>query len=169
MNEARGVVIDRQVVAVPDFACSEGTRDTIIVDVVKSQEDLMKQPVGDTEIEKWENGEPCDRRVILLLSYASLDYRRRVMPIIRTFGVVYGLQVDRRFELTVINLLIFHNLRTALRVHVSHPPACDPFCVVDLVSLSGDPILNATQLRPPMRARFKFPQLSTKPRLAGSW
>ncbi|KAH9984756.1 hypothetical protein BJV77DRAFT_163276 [Russula vinacea] len=35
MNETRGVVIDRQVVAVSDFACSEGTGDTIILEVVK--------------------------------------------------------------------------------------------------------------------------------------
>ena len=37
--------------------------------------------------------------------------------------MVYGLQVDRRFESKVINLLIDCNLRTALQVHVGRPPA----------------------------------------------
>ena len=85
MNETRGVVIDRQVVAVSDFACSEGTGDTIILEVVKPREDLMKQPATETEVEECAKGESCDRHIILLLFYASLDCRRCVMPIIASY------------------------------------------------------------------------------------
>ena len=76
MNVTRGVVINRQIVAVPNFACSQGTTDTMVSEVVKPREGLMKQPA--TECAK---GESCDRHIISLLSYASLDCRRYVMPI----------------------------------------------------------------------------------------
>jgi hypothetical protein len=95
MNEARGVAIDRQVVAVPDYTRSDGTRDTIILDAVKPQQDLMKQPVAETEVEERVDSESCDRHVIVLLSYASsrsCNCRCCVMPIIRTGCVIYGLQ-----------------------------------------------------------------------------
>ncbi|KAH9984765.1 hypothetical protein BJV77DRAFT_163721 [Russula vinacea] len=44
MNVTRGVVINRQIVAVPNFACSQGTTDTMVSEVVKPREGLMKQP-----------------------------------------------------------------------------------------------------------------------------
>ena len=49
-SEARGVVIDCQVEAIPDRARSEATMDTIILEAVKPQEDLMKQPVAEFEV-----------------------------------------------------------------------------------------------------------------------
>ena len=62
MNVTRGVVIDRQIVAVPNFARSQGTTDTMVSEVVKPREGLMKQPA--TECAK---GESCDRHIISLL------------------------------------------------------------------------------------------------------
>jgi hypothetical protein len=96
-------------VSVPSSTCSEATKDTIILETEKPQEDLMKQPVAETEIKERVKCELCDRHIIVPLSYASFDCRRCVMPIIRTY-LIYGLQVDIGFQSTVIYL------------HVSHPP-----------------------------------------------
>jgi hypothetical protein len=52
VSEAREVVMDRQVVAIPYRGLSEVTRDTIILEAVKAQEDLMKEPVTETEVEE---------------------------------------------------------------------------------------------------------------------
>jgi hypothetical protein len=51
-SEARGVVIDCQVETIPDRARSEATMDTIILEAVKPQEDPMKQPVVQAEVEE---------------------------------------------------------------------------------------------------------------------
>ncbi|KAF8486821.1 hypothetical protein DFH94DRAFT_2814 [Russula ochroleuca] len=48
----RGNVFDCQVVSVPSSTCSEATKDTIILETEKPQEDLMKQPVAETEIKE---------------------------------------------------------------------------------------------------------------------
>ena len=71
--EARGGVIDCEVVTVPAAAAapSEATTDTIILEAVKPQEDLMKQSIAETEVEEIMNSEPCGRHIGVLLSYAS--------------------------------------------------------------------------------------------------
>ena len=82
--EARGGVIDCEVVTVPAAAArSEATTDTIILDAVKPQEDLMKQSIAETEVEEIMNSKSCGRHTGVLLSYASSRSRngRRVMPI----------------------------------------------------------------------------------------
>ena len=82
--EARGGVIDCEMVTVPAAAArSKATTDTIILEAVKPQEDLMKQPTAETEVEERMNSESCDRLIGVLLSYASSRSRNggRVMPI----------------------------------------------------------------------------------------
>lgn len=72
--EARGVVIDLQVVTIPDRAGSEATIDTIILETVKPQEDLMKQPVVEIEAEERVNSESCDphSKVLFFMPRAGL-------------------------------------------------------------------------------------------------
>ena len=81
--EVRGGVIDCEVVTVPAAARSEATTDTIILEAVKPQEDLMKQSIAETEVEEIMNSKSCGRHIGVLLSYASSRSRngRRVMPI----------------------------------------------------------------------------------------
>ena len=82
--EARGGVIDCEMVTVPAAAArSKATTDTIILEAVKPQEDLMKQPTAETEVEERMNSESCDRLIGVLLSYPSSRFRNcgRVMPI----------------------------------------------------------------------------------------
>jgi hypothetical protein len=91
--EVRGGVIDCEVVTVPGGgARSEAIMDTIILEAVKPQEDLMKQPVAEFEVEESVNSKSCGRHIGVLLSYASSRHRNcgRVMPIIRTGGIIYG-------------------------------------------------------------------------------
>ena len=84
--EARGGVIDCEVVTVPAAAArSEATIDTIILEAVKPQEDLMKHPIAETEVDERMNSESCGRLIGVLLSYASSSLKsrncERVMPI----------------------------------------------------------------------------------------
>ena len=82
--EARGGVIDCEVVTVPAVAArSEATIDTMILEAVKPQEDLMKHPIAETEVGEIMNSEWCGRHIGVLLSYASSRSRNcgRVMPI----------------------------------------------------------------------------------------
>jgi hypothetical protein len=65
-SEALEGVIDRQVVAIPGIAHTEATMDAIILEAVKPQEDLMRQPVAETEEERVDS-ESCDRHIIVLL------------------------------------------------------------------------------------------------------
>jgi hypothetical protein len=105
-----GKVFDFQVVSVPGSTRLDVTKDTINLEAEQSQEDLRNQPVAETEVEERVNSESCDRHIIVLPFYAFLDYRRCVMPIIRTSGDNYGLQIGRHFESTIIDLLINYNI-----------------------------------------------------------
>ena len=106
-----------------DGAPAEPTKDTIILETEKPQGDARKQPAAEAVAEDRVTVESCDRHIVVLLYYASSSSRNCrpcVMPITRTG---YGLQVYRRFELTVIDsLLINYDIRAALPVYVSHSP-----------------------------------------------
>jgi hypothetical protein len=56
-SEARGVVIDCQVEAIPARACSEVTMNTIILEAVKPREDFMNQAVVEIEMDERVNSE----------------------------------------------------------------------------------------------------------------
>ena len=72
----------------------------ITLEPERPQNDSMDEPVAGAEVKERVNSESCDRHVIVSLSYASSsshECRNRVMPIIRTGGVIYSLLKDRLF------------------------------------------------------------------------
>lgn len=98
--EARGGVVDCQVIT-----DSKATKDTTNPEAETTQEDLIKPLVAEGEVEERVNSECRDRYVKVLLSYypsRSRRCRHCVMPVIRTSGFVYGLQVDRRLDTAVL-------------------------------------------------------------------
>ena len=100
-------------------------KDTLVFEAGKprkisgsNQQQKQKQRTGESE--------SCDRHIIILLSHALSKFRssrRCVMLIIRTGGVIYGLQIIvchyGRFKTAVIVLSICYDRRTVHRLYSS--------------------------------------------------